>query len=246
VTARRLGFVLALGTALVLAEDLRTGHSTWAETPFERSPSAPRPRHLGAVPAPAPEPAEIGSPALVEAPAPAEAGAQGLPRRRSARVGKAVLAVAALATWLWFLLPQAVGGRAAWVLVDGTSMLPHYHTGDLVLVERQSHYRIGQVIAYRVPRGDPMAGAEVIHRIVGGDALHGFVVQGDNRTAPDVWHPTPHDVVGRKLLRIPHALVVIQLLRSPLLLGLLAAAFAFASVLGRGREAGGPAAEADA
>jgi len=43
-----------------------------------------------------------------------------------------------------------------------------YHTGDLVLVERQSSYHVGQLISYRVPKGDPMAGAEVIHRIIGG------------------------------------------------------------------------------
>jgi len=87
------------------------------------------------------------------------------------------------------------------------------------------------VIAYHVPKGDPMAGAQVIHRIVGGDAAKGFVVQGDNRTAPDVWHPKPEDIVGAKALRIPQAVVVLQFLRSPLLLGLLAASFVFVHLL---------------
>ena len=111
-------------------------------------------------------------------------------------------------------------------------MLPHYHTGDLVLVERRWSYHVGQVIAYRVPQGDPMAGAQVIHRIVGGDAQHGFVVQGDNRTVPDIWHPRPKDIVGAQLLRIPDALVVLRCLRAPLLLGLLASSFVLALVLG--------------
>jgi signal peptidase len=144
------------------------------------------------------------------------------------------LAIAAVVGWAMFLRPQSLGGPAAYVLVSGKSMLPRYHTGDLVLVEHRSSYHVGEVIAYRVPKGDPMAGAQVIHRIVGGDARHGFVVQGDNRTAPDVWRPKPGDIVGTKVLRIPDAIVVLQYLRSPLTLALLAATFVFIRVLAFG------------
>lgn len=140
--------------------------------------------------------------------------------------------VLALVFWALYLCPQSLHGRAGYVLVSGHSMLPRYHTGDLVLVERKSSYHVGDVIAYRVPKGDPMAGAQVIHRIVGGDATHGFLVQGDNRTAPDVWRPRPSDIVGAKALRIPHAVLVLQFLRSPVLLALLAACFVFVRMLG--------------
>jgi signal peptidase I len=105
-----------------------------------------------------------------------------------------------------------------------------------VLVERQSSYHVGQLIAYRVPKGDPMAGAQVIHRIVGGNAQKGFIVQGDNRTAPDIWHPKPADIVGAKALRIPNAVLILQYLRSPLFLALLAACFVFVRVLLPGDE----------
>jgi len=224
---RRLGLVLALGTVLAAAEDLR------APAPAdERLPAPPR-TPLRLVPAPAPAPAP--EPAVLPGPAAERAEVQS-PFRRVLRFAKPVLVVAVVAAWAWFMLPQALGGRAGWVLVDGTSMLPHYHTGDLVLVERRSTYHVGQVIAYRIPKGDPMAGAQVIHRIVGGDATHGFVVQGDNRTAPDIWHPKPQDIVGAKLLRIPDALLVLRYLRSPLLLGLFAASFVLISVLGRGKD----------
>jgi len=135
--------------------------------------------------------------------------------------------------WAQFLRPQSLGGRAGYVLVSGQSMEPRYHTGDMVLVEHQSSYHKGQVIAYHVPKGDAMAGAQVIHRIIGGDAKHGFLVQGDNRTAPDVWRPKPGDIVGSKALRIPNAVAVLKYLRSPLLLGLLAACFVFVQLLGR-------------
>jgi signal peptidase len=145
-----------------------------------------------------------------------------------------VIAVLCL-LWAMFLRPQSLGGPAGYVLVSGKSMLPLYHTGDLILVQRKASYRTGDIIAYRVPKGDPMAGAQVIHRIIGGDAKRGFVVQGDNRTAPDIWRPMPNDIVGVSWLQIPHAVVLLQFLRSPLLLGLLAASFVFVHLLSSGK-----------
>jgi signal peptidase len=147
-----------------------------------------------------------------------------------------LLTVAAVVLWALFLRPVSLGGPASYVLVSGKSMLPRYHTGDLVLVERQSSYRIGEVIAYRVPKGDAMAGAQVIHRIIGGNATQGFIVQGDNRTAPDVWRPKATDIVGAKALRMPNAVFVLQFLRSPLLLGLFAACFVFVRVFTREKD----------
>src|SRR4029077_19662433 len=88
---------------------------------------------------------------------------------------------------------------------------------------------------YRVPKGDPMQGAQVIHRIVGGDAKDGFIVQGDNPPPPDVWHPKQGDIVGAKALRIPNAVLLLQFLRSPLLLGLLAASFVLVHLLAGGK-----------
>jgi signal peptidase I len=141
------------------------------------------------------------------------------------------LAILVCLFWAQYLRPQSLGGRAAYVLVSGKSMLPRYHTGDLVLVEQEQSYHVGQLIAYRVPKGDPMAGAQVIHRIVGGSAERGFIVRGDNRTAPDVWRPKPGDIVGAKALRIPNAVLILQFLRDPIFLALLAACFVFVRVL---------------
>jgi signal peptidase I len=155
---------------------------------------------------------------------------------RTSKVAGIAVAVLVCLFWAQYLRPQSFGGRAAYVLVSGQSMLPRYHTGDLVLVEKQPSYHVGQLIAYRVPKGDAMAGAQVIHRIVGGDAQHGFVVQGDNRSAPDVWRPKAGDVVGAKALRIPNAVLILQFLRSPLFLALLAACFVFVRVLVPGDE----------
>jgi len=152
------------------------------------------------------------------------------------RAAYAAVAVLAFAAWAQYLRPVSLGGNAGYVLVSGTSMEPHYHTGDMVFVLKRSSYHVGQLIAYRVPKGDAMAGAQVIHRIIGGDAKHGFVVQGDNRTAPDVWRPKPADIVGAKVTRIPNAVVLLQFLRSPVFLAILAAAFVFVYVLAGGEK----------
>lgn len=139
---------------------------------------------------------------------------------------KKVLVVVAqlglVAALLWFCLPQSLGGRAGWVVVSGTSMLPHMHTGDLALVERQSSYHVGEVVAYRVPKGQVGAGFEVIHRIIGGSARTGWITEGDNRTLPDLWRPKDSDIVGARLLWIPKAYLLLRFLHTPLLLGLLA------------------------
>ena len=135
--------------------------------------------------------------------------------------------LALVAALLWFCLPQGLGGRADWVLVSGTSMLPRLHTGDLVLVEHQSGYHVGEVVAYRVPKGKIGAGHVVIHRIVGGNGTKGWRMKGDNRTAPDLWYPTNHDVVGARTLRIPDAWFVLRIFHMPVVLGLFAAFAAF-------------------
>jgi signal peptidase I len=143
-----------------------------------------------------------------------------LPHPKTVAVVAAQLGL--VAALLWFGLPQNLGGRAEWVMVSGTSMLPRLHTGDLVLVERRSSYHVGEVVAYRVPKGQVGAGFVVIHRIVGGNGQTGWRMKGDNRTAPDLWYPRNRDVLGSKALRIPDAWLVLRLLHMPILLGLFA------------------------
>ena len=116
------------------------------------------------------------------------------------------LALAAAALWLlWTAWPQSLGGRVAYVRVDGWSMNPTFHNGDLVVVARQSSYRIGDPVAYRIPKGEFGAGALVVHRLIGGDGTNGFVTRGDNRNINDSWHPRTTDVVGRVRFDVPGA-----------------------------------------
>ena len=129
-----------------------------------------------------------------------------------------VLGVAAL---LW---PRSLGGQMSYVMVSGTSMEPGLHTGDLVLVRAGNGYEVGDAIAYRVPDGDVGAGSVVIHRITGGDGERGYTTQGDNRDRADVWLPRGSDVIGERWAMVPAAGNLLQRLRSPLALGLAAAA----------------------
>jgi signal peptidase I len=147
--------------------------------------------------------------------------------RHAGAVALIAAQLALVAALGWFCLPQPLGGRADWVMVSGTSMLPRLHTGDLVLVERQASYHVGEVVAYRVPKGQVGAGYVVIHRIIGGNGTTGWRMKGDNRTAPDLWSPTDRDVIGSTLLRIPDAWFVLRLLHMPVLLGLFAGCAAF-------------------
>jgi signal peptidase len=111
-----------------------------------------------------------------------------------------VTAVVALGFLFW---PQSLGGKVAYVRVDGHSMDPTFHMNDLAIVKRQPSYQVGDIVAYRIPKGEFGAGAMVIHRLIGGDGVHGFKTKGDNRTIADEWHPRTADVVGKVQYDIP-------------------------------------------
>jgi signal peptidase I len=142
------------------------------------------------------------------------------------------LAVLALVVaWFFLFRPQFLGGPAGYVIVTGHSMVPTLHDGDLAIVRRQDAYAPGDIVAYRIPKGEPGEGHIIIHRVVGGSAEEGYVTQGDNRTTPDTWRPTAADVVGKLWLRVPAVGETLGLLRSPLLMATVAAALTAALVL---------------
>ncbi|HZI44689.1 MAG TPA: signal peptidase I [Ilumatobacter sp.] len=134
--------------------------------------------------------------------------------------------------WFALLGPHSIGGSAGYVLVSGHSMDPTMHTGDLVITRRQARYEVGDVIAFRIPKGDAGAGAQVIHRIVGGSAAQGYVTRGDNNDKNDFWRPQPEDIVGKRYVLLPAAGTIVAELRSPVPLALIAAVIAMWAVLG--------------
>ena len=138
------------------------------------------------------------------------------------RVLRVGAVIAMVAFWAVALRPANLGGSATFLLVRGTSMLPTYPDGDLLLMEPAPVYLRGDAVAYRVPAGEIGAGHLVIHRIVGGTAGTGFDVQGDNNEAIDPWHPHGGDIVGKVRFALPMVGFVMAVLREPVILAALA------------------------
>lgn len=150
-----------------------------------------------------------------------------------------------LTVWMVAFRPQSLGGSAAFIGVNGISMTPTMHYGDLAIVEKKSLYHVGDIIAYRIPAGEPGAGRDIVHRIVGGNGTAGFVTKGDNNSYTDYfWHPKTADVIGRVWFQIPAGMRWMAGLRSPVPLAALVGIATFILVVwpsstGRAEEDGG-------
>jgi signal peptidase I len=153
--------------------------------------------------------------------------------RRIRKAGSVGFVATLIVVWAFTLRPQVLGGPAVFVAVRGSSMLPTYEHGDLVVVQSAATYKVGDVVAYRVPAGDIGAGKIVIHRIVDGDATRGFTLQGDHNTAPDPWHPRQADMVGIATFRLSGAGRLIALVQQPAILAGLASAIVVTVLLAR-------------
>lgn len=124
--------------------------------------------------------------------------------------------------WFFLLRPGFLGGPASYIIVAGASMEPTLDTGDLAVAREQPTYHEGDIVAFRVPEGQPGEGHIVIHRIVGGTTEEGYLVQGDNKESPDIWRPTANDILGRMWFRVPRGGLYVLSLRQPIVLGAVA------------------------
>ena len=155
--------------------------------------------------------------------------------RAVARIVFRFAGAAVLISWFLMLRPMSLGGPASYVIVSGKSMLPTLHAGDLVLTEHHSGYQPGDLVAYR------LTGKLVIHRIVGGNGVDGYLMRGDNNRAVDPWHPTDADVVGASRFVVAKGGVPLAHLRhDPLLVACLADATALFVTLRRNAKVSAP------
>ncbi|MEA2620753.1 MAG: signal peptidase [Chloroflexota bacterium] len=144
-------------------------------------------------------------------------------RTGSRRILKFATMAAVLAIWVVLLRPQSLGGPALYIVIRGTSMLPTYQNGDLVVIEAAPRYAAGDAVAYRVPSGEIGEGHVIVHRITGGDGTDGFTVQGDNNNAVDPWMPRATDVAGKSWVVVPGVGRLIAIVHQPVIAGGLAA-----------------------
>lgn len=132
--------------------------------------------------------------------------------------------IALIVVWFIWFRPVTLQGAASYVIVSGISMEPTLYTGDLVILQSQETYRVGDIVAYHVDAGN------VIHRIVDveGDT---FILQGDNKRAIDPWTPQQEDILGKLWLHIPQAGDIIEKLHEPLWLAVFIALLCFVLLL---------------
>lgn len=120
-------------------------------------------------------------------------------RRRTGRIVRRVLLVAVVAGWWFTLAPRMIGGPTTWTVVSGTSMLPRYHTGDLVVARRQPSYHLGETVIASVD------GGHIVHQLHSGSARTGWHTKGINKNTPDLWTIPNRDVLGEAWFMIPGA-----------------------------------------
>jgi signal peptidase I len=145
-------------------------------------------------------------------------------RRETARaVAGAAVTLAVLAAAWWALAPPALGGSTSLVVVDGTSMLPHYHRSDLVALRPSKSIEVGDVVGYR----SALLHRVVLHRVVAIRGEH-LIFKGDNNSFIDPDRPTRADVVGELWFSVPSVGRAIGVLRAPWAIAALAAVLVLA------------------
>ncbi|HUA47600.1 MAG TPA: signal peptidase I [Solirubrobacteraceae bacterium] len=100
----------------------------------------------------------------------------------------------------WYFAPTSLGGSTRYVVTNGVSMEPRFHTGDLAIVRPASQYRVGDIAAY----WSTLLHTVVLHRII---AIHGtrYVFKGDNNDFIDPIDPTRAELLGKLWLHVPRA-----------------------------------------
>jgi signal peptidase len=141
--------------------------------------------------------------------------------------------VAAVIFLAW---PAQLGGHLSLVVVSGHSMDGTYRTGDLLFAWPETHNDVGDIIVYKIPKGEPASGLRVVHRII--EEKDGrLIVQGDNNDSPDFWQPTATDVVGQPFFRLRAGGLALKWLLSPIALALLCGVCVYWVVVGKDEKA---------
>ncbi len=120
---------------------------------------------------------------------------------------------------LYFSVPQRFGGKTEYSIVNGKSMEPTFHTGDLIIARPADKYSVGDVVVYRIPDEKYPSAFRIVHRLSVQLPNGNFLAQGDNNEGSDAWEISRANIVGKQALMIPKGGVVMSRLLSPLFIG---------------------------
>ena len=88
------------------------------------------------------------------------------------------------------------------------------------ITRKQDSYEKGDIVAFQVGRDG--RGGQVIHRVIGGNGVKGYRMQGDNNPDPDPWRPTDADVIGKAWIHLDQKAFLMHLPRNPTFAGIAA------------------------
>lgn len=130
--------------------------------------------------------------------------------RQSSIIATLLSLVLSIIGWV-ILAPAQLGGSVTYVIVDGNSMEPGFHLGDLLLIRTEPSYQIGDAVTYQ----NEELGRFVFHRIVGME-LDRFILQGDNNAWLDSYHPNQDEIIGKLWVHIPKLGKAVEWVRQPI------------------------------
>ena len=110
------------------------------------------------------------------------------------------VAVALLGLAWVTIAPRGLGGSMSYVVIEGLSMEPGLHRGDLVVLDATGDYEVGDVVGYHSSK----LGHTVLHRIVGREGNR-YVFKGDNNDWVDAERPRAEGLIGELWVRVPGA-----------------------------------------
>ncbi len=137
-----------------------------------------------------------------------------MPTRYARKLTAIALGLIVLGFVWFYFAPASLGGSTTYVVTNGVSMEPRFHTGDLAIVRSQSSYNVGEIVAYH----SKMFHTIVLHRIVARDGDR-YLFKGDNNNFIDFEHPLASQLVGSLWLHIPGGGARLKSIRSPALVG---------------------------
>ena len=118
---------------------------------------------------------------------------------RAASFAKRGLLVVLFAAATVVVAPSNLGGATTLVTVDGHSMEPLMHTGDLAIALRKPAYEPGDLVVFSV------GGGLVIHRLIRRNADGSWQTKGDNKPAVDPWRIDRQNILGSYVFSVAGA-----------------------------------------